>query len=63
MSVCMAKAFREPFYLDESDVDGSPSWDAIVRLVRCAAAGNSAELNDWADFVEGCEQLRRDLDS
>jgi len=41
-----------------------PSWASVVGQIRAAARSREAEaadeLHGWADFVEGCAQLRRD---
>lgn len=40
-----------------------PSWELIVTAIRERAIDEDPEtargLNEWADFLEGCEQLRR----
>ena len=40
-----------------------PSWEAIVAAIRARAADQhgllAAELYDWAEFVEGCGELRQ----
>ena len=39
-----------------------PSWEAVLQAIRGQAEVHDAEaaqdLNDWADFVEGCAELR-----
>ena len=40
-----------------------PSWETVLQAIRGEAEVQDAEaaqdLNDWADFVEGCSELRR----
>ena len=40
-----------------------PSWPAIVEAIRERATDadcdTAQDLNEWADFLEACEQLRR----
>jgi hypothetical protein len=61
---CSERAPEEAEALEERPDEPIPSWASVVRLIRAAARardGQAAEeLQDWADFVEGCAQLRRD---
>ena len=40
-----------------------PSWETIVELIRARASGEgaelSAELAEWAAFIDACAELRR----
>jgi hypothetical protein len=52
----------ESFALEDQADPGSCSWDTIISAIRCHAAGQPAEvaadLNDFADLLEGLAKLK-----
>jgi hypothetical protein len=51
----------EAFAPKDSESPGDCSWDTIINAIRCHAAGQPAEvaadLNDWANLLEGLTEL------
>jgi formyltetrahydrofolate synthetase len=60
MSSCVAERICDR---DEAQTKDVPSWEVIVATIRAVAANgdaaSAAELYDWAEFVEGCGELRQ----
>ena len=53
---------REALESDDGLNQAEPSWERIVDVIRASAEHQPAEirhdLEDWADFVHGCAELR-----
>ena len=51
----------EAFAPKDLESSGDCSWDTIINAIRCHAAGQpagvAADLNEWADLLEGLAVL------